>query len=151
MERGSIMSDKSEIAVQCFCGGFSCSQAVFTSCCEELKLDKETALKIAGAFGAGMGYTGQTCGAVTGAYMLIGLKYGKYKPDDNEARDRTYAKIQEFARRFKAEFGSVNCTELIGYDLTNKEEYKKAQEAEAFRHTCCRLVKKSVEIIEEIL
>lgn len=48
------MSNKPGIAVQCFSGGFSCSQAVFTSCCEELNLDKETALKIAGAFGAGM-------------------------------------------------------------------------------------------------
>lgn len=145
------MSNKQGIAVQCFSEGFSCSQAVFTSYCEELNLDKETALKIAGAFGAGMGYTGQTCGAVTGAYMLIGLKYGKYRLEDNDARDKTYSIIQEFSRRFKAEFGSVSCTDLIGYDLTNKEEYKKAQEAEAFKHTCRGLVKKSVEIIEEIL
>lgn len=45
------------------------------------------AKRIAGGFGGGMGYINETCGAVTGAFMLIGLKYGKVEVDDNAARD----------------------------------------------------------------
>ncbi|HCJ57371.1 MAG TPA: hypothetical protein DHV55_08405 [Clostridiaceae bacterium] len=145
------MSEKADLAVKCFGEGFSCAQAVFTSYCEDYNLDKETALKIAGAFGGGMGYIGETCGAITGAFMLIGLKYGKYRTEDNVSKDKTYSAIQEFTRRFKAEFGSVKCTELIKYDLSIAEELNKAKEAEAFKHTCSGLVKRAVEIIEEIL
>jgi len=142
---------KSEKAVQCFTQGFNCSQAVLTSNCESFGLDKETALKIAGSFGGGMAYTGEICGAVTGALMLIGLKYGKYRLEDNEAKDKNYEKVQEFVKRFKDEFGSIRCTDLIKYDLTKEEERQKAREAEAFKKTCSNLVKRSVEIIEEIL
>ncbi len=145
------MCNKSDSAVQCFTNGFNCAQAVFTTYCEELGLDKETALKISCAFGGGMGLIGETCGAVTGAFMVIGLKYGKSKADDNAAKDKTYALVKEFSKRFKAEFGSVNCKELLKYDIGNLEEMKKAAEEGLFKSLCPRLVKRATEIVEEIL
>ena len=60
-------------AVACFNNGFNCAQAIFTAYCDELGLDEETALKIACGFGAGMGRLQETCGAVSGAYLAIGL------------------------------------------------------------------------------
>ncbi|WP_242975830.1 C-GCAxxG-C-C family protein [Desulfosporosinus sp. FKB] len=68
---------RSDIAVDCFLSGFNCAQAVFSTYSNDLGLTMEMAKKIACGFGAGMGYIGETCGAVTGALMLIGLKYGK--------------------------------------------------------------------------
>ncbi len=73
-------------AVDCFTCGFSCSQAVFSTFAEKIGLDKETALRISGPFGGGMARMGDTCGAVTGAFMAIGLKYGKAKADDYAAK-----------------------------------------------------------------
>ena len=67
--------------------GFNCSQAVFSAWAEELGLDRETALRVATAFGGGMGHRGDTCGAVTGAFMAIGLKHGRLRADDEETRD----------------------------------------------------------------
>jgi C_GCAxxG_C_C family probable redox protein len=61
-------------AVKCFNNGFNCAQAVLSTYSEQLGVDKTTALKIAGSFGGGMGHIGETCGAVTGAFMLIELK-----------------------------------------------------------------------------
>ncbi len=145
------MCNKSDLAVQCFSNGFNCAQSVFSSFCEELDLDKETALKISGAFGGGMGLTGEACGAVTGAYMVIGLKYGKSKSDDNAAKEKTYALVQEFSKRFKAEFGSVNCTELLKYDIGNEDEMRKAAEEGLFKSLCPRLVVRATELVEEIL
>lgn len=68
--------NQSERAVACFKEGFSCSQAVFSTFAPQLGLECELALKVAGLFGGGMGRLGEVCGAVTGALMALGLKYG---------------------------------------------------------------------------
>ena len=65
---------KAEVAVDCFEEGFNCSQAVVSAFAPELGLDRETALRVAAAFGGGMGRTGETCGAVSGALMVIGMQ-----------------------------------------------------------------------------
>ena len=84
-----------------FKNGFNCSQSVFSTFAPELGLDKETALKIADGFGAGMGYSAETCGAVTGAFMAIGLKYGRSKSDDDQAKEKINTLIKEFMHQFK--------------------------------------------------
>ena len=70
---------------------------------EELGLDKETAYKIACGFGSGLSRTDNICGAVSGAIMVIGLKYGKVTPKDNAARDKTQMLVQQFLREFAKE------------------------------------------------
>ena len=109
---------KTDSVVQCFTSGFNCSQAVFSTYCSELGLDEEMALRIAGSFGSGMGFIGETCGAVTGAFMLIGLKCGKVYAEDNDAKEKTYSFVQEFTRRFKVINKSVKCKELLAYDIS---------------------------------
>ena len=145
------MSVGSDFAVSCFGGGFNCAQSVLLSHCEELGLEKETALKLACGFGGGMAYHGEACGAVTGALMLIGLKYGKCRPEDNAAKAKTYALIREFSDEFRAMNGSINCTELVGYDLGDASAYAAACDAGVFKTLCPRLVKESVELAERIL
>lgn len=142
---------KSGCAVACFHNGFNCAQAVFSTYCEQLGLDKTDALKVAGGFGGGMGHIGETCGAVTGAIMLIGLKHGKVQKDDNEARETTYNLVQEYTRQFKEANGSVECTELLGYDISTPEGLKAAREANVWNTVCAKLVKDSAIIIEELL
>ena len=131
--------------------GFSCSQAVFSAYAEHLGLDRETALKISGGFGGGMGRMAQTCGAVTGAFMAIGLKYGAVETDDQEAKDKTYALIREFSDRFKSRHGSITCQELLGCDISKPENMEMAREQGLFKATCPDLVRDAAEILEEIL
>jgi C_GCAxxG_C_C family probable redox protein len=142
---------KVDCAVDCFNNGFSCSQAVFSTYSEELGLDPKTALKVAGAFGGGMGHIGETCGAVTGALMVIGLKHGKIHPEDNAAKEKTYALVQEFASRFIAMNGSIRCTELLGFDISTSEGMKAAREEGLFIKLCPKYVKDAAKIIEQIL
>ncbi len=142
---------KPEKALECFNNGFNCAQAVFSTYSEELGLDAETSLKVAGAFGGGMGHIDETCGAVTGAIMLIGLKYGKYKADDNAAREKSYSLAQVFAEKFKSIHGSLRCSELLGYDLSKDDELKAAREKGLFKSICPVLVKDASEIVESIL
>ena len=94
---------------------------------------------------------GETCGAVTGALMAIGLKYGMTQAKDEGARDKTYKLAQEFASKFKARHNSMVCRELLGYDLSKPEERKAAFEKGLFTTLCPQFVRDAVEIFEQIL
>jgi C_GCAxxG_C_C family probable redox protein len=74
---------KSDDALASFRSGFTCSSAVFSTFSAELGLDTEAAKKISCGFGAGISKTGNICGAVSGAIMVIGLKFGKTKEGDD--------------------------------------------------------------------
>jgi len=145
------MSELAEQAVARFQEGFSCSQAVFSVFAENHGLDRETALRISGAFGGGMARMGLVCGAVTGAYMVIGHKYGKSKVGDDQAREKTYKLVWKFTERFKAENGFIICKELLGFDLSVPKEAAQAHAKGLFKNICPRLVKDAVEILEEML
>lgn len=82
-----MTKDVVERTLSAFDEGFSCSQSVFSAFAPELGLDREMALRVATAFGGGMGHRGDTCGAVTGAFLAIGLKHGRVKAEDREIRD----------------------------------------------------------------
>ena len=128
----------------------NCAQAVFTSFSEDLGVDLKTALRLAQGFGGGM-HIGGTCGAVTGAYMALGLAQ-KFNPDNpREMVDKTYDLMREFNRRFNAVHGALNCTELTGYDLTRPEEAEKARAAGVFATRCPDFVADAVKIVEELL
>jgi C_GCAxxG_C_C family probable redox protein len=145
------MSKETDAALTLFSDGFSCSQAVLTSHCEELGLDKETALKVSGAFGGGMGHIGEVCGAVSGALMLIGLKYGKCRADDDEGKERTYKIVQDFTNQFKAKHGSIRCKDLLDFDISIKEEMIRAREAGVFKTVCPLLIEDSIGLVEKML
>jgi C_GCAxxG_C_C family probable redox protein len=138
-------------AVQLFRQGFSCSQAVAAALCDSLGLEREKALKISQAFGGGMAGMGRTCGAVTGAMMVIGLKYGRTRPEDEEAKARTYRLVREFWQRFLDRHGSTDCRELIGVDLSSAEGHKMGEERGVFATLCPRFVSDAVAILEQIL
>ena len=142
---------RSDTAVECFSSGFNCAQAVFSTYSDDLGLEIEMAKRIACGFGAGMGYIGETCGAVTGALMLIGLKYGKANVEDSSAKEKTYDLVQEFTKRFIAINSSVKCKELLGYDISIPEELNVVMEKQFFNTLCPKFVRDSSEIIEELL
>jgi len=137
-----------ETALSRFAEGFNCSQAVFSSYIEGI--DEETAMKIASGFGGGMGRLAETCGAATGAMMVLGLRYGGTSPTP-EAKERIYAKIREFADRFKARNGSLVCRDLLSCDISTPEGYETAREKSLFTTTCPEYVRDAAEILEEML
>ena len=142
------MSDRSKKAVDCFNTGFNCSQAVLSTLGPELGLERETALRVAGMFGGGMNQ-GEVCGAVSGAFMAIGLTYSKTRDGDEEKRDTGYRLTQEFVDQFCARNGSILCRELIGCDISTPEGLAKARETDAFA-VCPKLVEHAVEILEQV-
>lgn len=124
---------------------------MFSTLGPESGLDRDTALRVAGAFGGGMAGTGQTCGAVTGALMVIGLKYGQTQGEDKQAKEKTYALAREFLERFKARNGALLCRELLGYDINTPEGMQAIRDKGLFDSLCPRLVANAVEILEELV
>jgi len=108
-------------------------------------------LRAAGAFGAGMARTGETCGAVTGALMVIGLKHAKMRTDDDDARELCYALSQEFMDAFKDRHKSLLCRELLGVDVSTPEGMALVREKNLFTTICPRFVQEAAEILERLL
>ena len=98
-----------------------------------------------------MGHLGETCGAATGAFMLIGLKYGKTRVEDEQRREKAHSLVKEFALEFKSRNGSITCRELLGCDISTSEGMKLAEDNKLFITRCPKFVRDAAEIIEQIL
>ena len=140
-----------EQAVACFQEGFSCSQAVLVTFAPQLGLDRDLALKVSGAFGAGMGRMGETCGAVTGAFMVIGLLHGRTRAEDQETKEKAYALVAELADQFRQRNGSLKCRELLGCDLGTPEGQQYAHDHGLTATRCVKFVRDAAEIVERML
>ena len=143
--------NKVRCAVECFKSGFNCTQAILSTHAEDFGLDRETALKVAAGFGGGMGRMAGACGAVTGAFMVLGLKHGATTADDKEAKERTYASVREFTKRFEARHRSIVCRELLGCDISTAEGQQTAKDQNLFTTVCPKLVEDAAVILEEML
>lgn len=145
------MNKKIEDAISIFNEGFNCSQSVFCAFAVDMGVDRDTALKAAQAFGGGMGLMGETCGAVTGAFMVIGLKYGRTSVNDDEAKRKTNALVKEFVEKFKARNDTIICRELLGCNIGTPRGNRIAKDKELFSTVCPGFVRDAVNILEEIL
>jgi C_GCAxxG_C_C family probable redox protein len=152
-----IKSDKCQMsrpdprcAVDLFEKGFNCCQSVLAAFAPDLCLDKKTALKAATAFGAGIARRGDTCGAVTGALLVIGLKHGRARIADIRAREKTYRLSREFIRRFKKRNRSILCRQLLGCNISTARGLRWAKARNLFKTLCPKYVKDSIEILGKI-
>ncbi len=142
---------RSEIAGARFVQGFNCTQAVLSSFSEEFGLDRVMAYRVASAFGGGMGHMGYTCGSVTGAFMVIGLKYGLTVTDGSQSHWEAFSAVQEFVEEFKSRNGSIVCSELLGFDISNRAKFREAMKQGIPQKICPKLVRDAVEITEGLL
>lgn len=142
--------NKTDKALSLFSNNFNCSQAVFTAFAGDFGIDEELALKLGTSFGGGA-RNGELCGAVSGALLVLGLKYGHYNAADNEQKSRAYQISVEFTRRFREINGSVVCRDLLGYDLTYPSEMACIKEKGLFSSICPKMVESAVTILESIL
>ncbi|MDI3507168.1 MAG: hypothetical protein PWQ69_1148 [Methanomicrobiaceae archaeon] len=145
------MDTRADEAVSCFMRGYNCAQAVSSVFAGDAGVPEEVILGIATGFGGGVGHTGGTCGAVSGAVIAIGLLFGTTGPDEKEAKDLTYEITREFVTRCAEKNGTVSCTELLGCDLSTAEGLARARKENLTRTRCPRYVRDAVEILEGVL
>jgi C_GCAxxG_C_C family probable redox protein len=137
-------------ALATFDQGFNCAQAVLSVFAGRHGLSRDHALKLACPFGSGM-MRAETCGAVTGALLVIGLAHGRAKSSDLQARSRTYALAQAFQERFHELHGTCNCSELLGLDPTTPEGRQAALDRGLFESRCPLFVQSAVTLVQQLV
>ncbi|MBR2783780.1 MAG: C_GCAxxG_C_C family protein [Firmicutes bacterium] len=143
------MLTQDEIREQ-FMQRYHCSQVVIREWAEELGLDKDQASQLAAPLGGGM-FRGDTCGAVAGAMLVIGARYGHFQPNDVENDQISQQKVKEFQDAFTARFGTTICRELLHYDFSQPGEMMKAAQAGVMMKQCPGYVEAALEILDDIM
>ena len=148
------MTDHAEKAREMFFKGYNCAQSIMCAFSDVTGYDLNTSARMASSFGGGMGRLRQTCGAVSGAALVLGIVKGYDDPTDYEAKKQHYVLVREFAERFKEKNVSINCGELLklasvdpkagGNPEKRSEEYYK-------KRPCPQLIYDAARILDEML
>lgn len=119
---------------------YNCCQAVACAACEQYGVSRRDMFRMTEGFGLGMGGLKDTCGAVTGMFLIISLaNSGGDMEDPTKTKMDTYQKFQEAAEAFRKKKGSVYCRDL------------KTEEGPQPLACCMECVEEAGEILEEML
>jgi C_GCAxxG_C_C family probable redox protein len=124
-----------------FSGGLYCSQAILGAFCENYGVGADLAFKISCGLNSGC-RRADICGAVSGAVLVIGLKYGDNKAVCN-------AKTEDFIKTFTENNGDIICRGLLNCDISTPEGIEKARAEDLFRTRCLDLVISAAHILDE--
>ena len=128
--------------------GLGCAQHVFGEFAPQFGIERQTALRIAALFGSGM-FEGATCGAVVGALMAIGLRYGQGDDPDPDKQELLLKKGAEFKVRYAEKYGSCVCKEILGHKIP--EELEQIEAENKFVTVCSRAISDACAICADIL
>lgn len=145
------MSERTKKAREFFESGYNCSQSVFAAYADIFGISREVALKISEGFGGGVGRMREVCGTVSGAVMVIGLKYGEGEVNPLNKK-LCYEKVRQYTDEFKKSNPSIICRELLG--LSKKPEAATPEErTDTYykKRPCADLVEISAEALEKII
>ena len=129
---------------------YNCAQSVLVPFAKDCGLTEEQAYKVGAHFGAGM-KIGQTCGAITGALMVLGLLYGQYDKADSHSREIANQVNDLMMEKFAEVSGSYICNDLLGCDVRTEEGVKYCFDNNLFTEFCPKMVANAVDILEEII
>ena len=143
---------RKEKAMEKFLEGYNCSQSVVFAFEDCLTIDVDTALKMASPYGGGMGRLREVCGSVSGMFMVLGFLKGYDDPKDSEGKKQLYTHVQELARRFEEENGSIVCRDLLGLSVKKEDATPSPRDDSYYKKRPCKeLVGSAAEILEEYL
>lgn len=145
------MKSKVDNAIESFRSGLNCSQSVVNAYADEMNVDNEFAMSVSCGFGGGMGRLQETCGAVTGAFMALGIYNYKKFTDNKERKEKTYAMVQRFSHNFKAIHGVMDCRTLMNCDLNTVEGLRYVAENDIHGKVCEKCISDAIGIVDELI
>jgi C_GCAxxG_C_C family probable redox protein len=138
-----------EKTIKEFQNGYNCAQAILATYGADYGLNRADSISLSCGFGGGM-RRGNTCGAVTGSLMVLGLRFWPPDISVEAAKAKVYDKVEEFCKRFESVCSSIQCRDLIGCDLSTPEGMKSAKDNKLFETICPKMVRAAAEILEEL-
>lgn len=146
------MSVKGEKAKKLFEEGYNCCQSVVGAFCEDFGMDFNTTIKMVSTLGAGMGRMREVCGAVSGMFIVLGMKEGYNDPKAFDEKKEVYEKVQNLAKEFQNKNGSIICRELLGLNIkTDNPTPSKRTDEYYKKRPCGEIVKIAADILEKEL
>lgn len=140
-----------EKAIKLYKEEYNCSQAVLSAYAEELGIDEQTAVRVASAFGGGIARTGKTCGAVTGALMVLGMREWNSEKEKEEAKAHVYKLSNQLMDEFKERNKTLNCEELLGVSVSTPEGRAVVKANQLSGKVCHRVINDVTEILDKII
>lgn len=142
---------RSNEAQKTFDSGFNCAQSMLYTYGKEYFKADAFALKLASAFGAGITYRGEMCGAVSGSLMVIGLHYGYSDLNMDLEKEMNFLVSREFLAAFEKQNGSLLCNQLVKSEINTPEGLEYARQNDLFSKTCPGLIASAAAILESLL
>lgn len=137
-------------ALRLFAEGRSCSQAVLLAFAPRYGLEDGQAARLAACLGSGM-RVGGVCGAMSGAYLVLGLAFGGEACLTREGRGELAPTVDAFAANFRERVGAVDCPAIVGCDLRTDEGRARSKEQGLSALRCAPAVRAAAELLEELL
>lgn len=145
-------SPRGKAAVEHFLAGYNCTQAVVLAFADLFDMDEKMLLRMSSSFGGGMGRLREVCGTVSGMFLVAGLLYGYDDPKAFEEKAEHYGRIQELARRFREQQGSIVCRELLGLSGSADSPIPERRTEEYYRkRPCPQLAGLAAALLEEFI
>ena len=129
--------------------GYNCAQSVLAAFTDLIGTPERQLMDLAGGFGGGAG-TGELCGAISGAVMVLGLLTPGDPADPVASKKRTMELSKELQKRFSGIFEAVRCQELLKKKFLPDERTPAARELEIKGH-CTVMIVTAVETVEAML
>ena len=145
------MNTTKDKAIQSFQSGMNCAQAVVTAYADRLKFDPDLAAGLSCGFGGGMGRLQQTCGALTGAFMVLGIHSSRLYTDRAELKNVTYTQVRKINEKFRQRQGTTDCRSLLGCDLQTDEGMQYHKDTNQSKMICEKCIAASIELLDEIV
>jgi len=132
-----------------------CAQSAFMALAQQFGFENDAIMKALTPM-PGIGERGETCGAITGSLMALGMVYGREKPDDWETYRASLIPANKLCDQFEDIYGSTMCGDVVEcefgkkYNLMDPEDQAKFQAAGA-SIICTDVVRTAVQITAELI
>ncbi len=143
--------ERKTLAKRHFYDGLNCAQSVLYSFKEDVNISDSELLKLSAGFGGGMGKLQRTCGAVTGAFMVLALTDKFLIASDQTSRESTNDLIRNFDAEFVKIHKTTQCRELLGVDFLTEDGVKKFEDLNLKKKVCKKCIHDSVTILETLI
>lgn len=140
-----------ENANELFDRGYNCAQSMLYAYGKDFFEKGAPVMKVASAFGGGISSMGETCGAVSGSLMALGLHFGPHNADDKEQKEKLKEITGEFLKTFKERHGSLKCRDLLGADMSTTEGAKFIRKNGVIDKVCPGMIRSASEIMDAII
>ena len=131
--------------------GLNCAEAMVLTFADDVGLPREIAVRVATPFGGGLSRTNDICGLVSGAAIVIGAGNERGELSNAEGKERAYTVTAGLIRAITELKGSIDCTGILGADLSDPEARRRANQDPSHGKRCRLAAAQIVELLEERL